>query len=182
MTIICALCDSTSHEVWLGCNDGITIGDMWLRGSRHSKWQFFGPWAIGLAGTGLSSDMLKNAGDEFPVDENQPSAVTAFVEAVFAENEIGVRDDDDNTIRYPFAGLLAHRDGRVWDVDPYLALAELQPGGLWARGSGMEYALGADYPLASQGVAAEMRVRNAVEAAICYDTGCPGDAIIEKLA
>jgi ATP-dependent protease HslVU (ClpYQ) peptidase subunit len=181
MTVICALCEKASKEVWLGCNDGVTLGDTRMPGVREPKWQHFGSWAFGMAGSPLLSDLLETVRSNFPAKNASPLDIVRFLKAVFDEHELGSRDDDDTATSYPFSAVLAHRDGRIWDVDSYFAIAELQPGTLWARGSGMEYALGADFPLASCEVIAEERVRNAVEAAIHYDTGCPGAAIVERL-
>ena len=181
MTVICALSDATSKEVWLGCNDGITLGDTRMPGVQQTKWRSFGGWALGMAGSPLFSDLLETVRDDFPTKDVSPAAIIRFMKAVFDDRELGTRDDDDSATNYSFSAILARRDGRIWDVDSYLAIAELQPGTLWARGSGMEYALGADFPLAGCDVTPEERIRNAVEAAIYYDTGCPGEAIIEQL-
>ena len=181
MTVICALCDAGSKTVWLGCNDGVTLGDTRMHGVCAPKWQRFGQWAFGISGSPLLGELLATVHDEFPPGDAPASAVIAFVRAVFDERDFGNREDGENASSYSCSAILAHRDGRIWDVDTYFAIAELQPGTLWARGSGMEYALGADYPLASGDVPAEQRIRKAVEAAIHYDTGCPGKAIIESL-
>ena len=182
MTVICALSDKSSRAIWLGCNDGVTMGDTRMHGVCEPKWQQFGCWALGIAGSPLLGDVLETVRDDIPDNDASPSVIIQFLRVRFDECELGNRDEGDTSTSYPCSAILAHRDGRIWDVDSYLAIAALQPGTLWARGSGMEYALGADFPLASSNVTAEERVRNAIHAAIHYDTGCPGKAIVERLA
>ncbi len=181
MTVICALCDATNRDVWLGCNDGVTVGDTRMPGAKREKWLLFNDWAIGTAGSSIPSELLEQSRQHFPVDEDSPLAVTQFLKALFDEYELGFRDEEDPLTSYPIVALMAHRNGRIWDLDSYLAIDELPPGTLWARGSSMDFALGADFPLASGKATSEERVRNAVEAAIFYDNGSPGQASVQKL-
>ena len=181
MTVICALCDATNRDVWLGCNDGVTVGDTRMPGAKREKWLLFNDWAIGTSGSSIPSEVLDQSRQHFPVDEDSPLAVTQFLKALFDEHELGFRDEENPLTSYPIVALMAHRNGRIWDLDSYLAIDELPPGTLWARGSSMDFALGADFPLASGKATSEERVRNAVEAAIFYDSGSPGQASVQKL-
>lgn len=180
MTVICALCDPATREVWLGCNSGSTVGQMRLP-SASSKWLTFGDWAVAISGIGVTFDILKMSGEHFPGDTTSPLDVVRYLRAVFADFDHGSKDDGEVAMSYDLTSVLAHRDGRIWDMDFRLALDEVPPGTLWARGSGMEFALGADFPMRGTGAAAEDRVRNAVEAALFFDTGCPGEAIVTLL-
>lgn len=181
MTTICALCDAKTQEVWLGCNDGVSVRDTSIPGAKKIKWLQFGKWALAMAGSGVPFDILELNREHFPVDEEHPLAIVQYLKAVFDEFEVGRREDDDPATSYPITSLLAHCDGRIWDMDLYLVLDEVPPGTLWAHGTGREFALGADYPLASNNATAENRVRNSVEAAISYDIYSPGQAFVKKL-
>lgn len=180
MTVICALFDETAGEVWLGCNSAMTIGSTRMPGD-WSKWFRFGAWAIGVSGIGLANNLLKRSGENFPVEATSPLDVVLHIKTVFAEFELGSKGDDEVATSYDLSCLLAHCDGRIWDMDNCLAIDEIPAGTLWARGSGMDFALGADFPLRLTDAAAEDRVRNAVEAALFYDTDCPGIALIERM-
>lgn len=180
MTVICALCDEHSKEIWLGCNGGGTVGNIRLPRSV-SKWEYAGDWALGISGVGLAQNVLQINAEDFPEDASSPLDIVLYLKAVFADFDFGSKDSDEVAPTYDLSGLIAHRDGRIWDMDFRLAIDEIPAGTLWARGSGMEFALGADFPLIGSDRSAEQRVRNAVEAAIFYDTDCPGEPLVVKL-
>ena len=181
MTIICALCDENTDDVWIGCNDGVAVGDIRMHGATRNKWLIFGHWALAIAGSSIPVEALKQYQEHFPNDEDSPHAITQFIKNVFDEVEIGTRDEDDPATCYPMVGLLAHRDGRIWDLDSYLVTDHILPGKLWARGSGMSFALGADFVSANQNATSDERVQRAVDAAIFYDYSCPGQAFVQRL-
>jgi len=181
MTVICALSDVTTGAVWLGCNDAMTIGDTRMPGGL-SKWLRFGDWAIGISGIGLANNILRMKGETFSVEAQSPLDVVLHLKAAFADFDFGNKDQGDAATSYDASFLLAHCDGRVWDIDSWLGIDEIPAGTLWARGSGMEFALGADFSLRQTSASTEDRIHNAVEAAIFYDTGCPGRPIVEHLA
>ncbi len=181
MTVICALSEQSSGEVWLGCNSGMMVGDTRLP-SAVSKWSRFGNWALGISGIGLAYNVLQMSAEKFPNEALSPLDVILHIKTTFAEFDLGVKEDGEVALTYDVCSLLVHRNGRIWDMDFRLAVDEIPAGTLWARGSGMDFAIGADYPLRAAGISAEDRVRNAVEAAIFYDTNCPGQALVEQLA
>lgn len=181
MTVICALCDQHTKNVWIGCNDGVAVGDVRMHGAIRNKWVIFGQWALGMAGSSIPAEVLIQNREHFPDNENCPLAITQFIKNVFDEFEIGTRDDDDPATSYPMVALLAHSDGRIWDLDCFLATDQILPGKLWASGSGMSFALGADFVLAAQNATSEERVQKAVEAAIFYDGSCPGQTFVQRL-
>lgn len=180
MTVICALFDEAAGEVWLGCNSAMTIGATRMPGA-FSKWFRFGDWAIGVSGIGLANNIVQRSGEDFPVEAQSPLDVVLHIKAAFADFDLGNKGDGEAATSYDLSSLLVHRDGQVWDMDYCLAIDEIPAGTLWARGSGMEFALGADFPLRQTNASPEERVRNAVEAAMFYDTGCPGQAMIERM-
>ncbi len=181
MTVICALCDPRTKEVWIGCNDGISVGGTRMPNANCIKWSQFGGWAIGLTGSPVTINLLELKREHFPVDETCPLTIVEFLRGLLNDSEVGNRDEDDPVKSYPNTLLLAHHCGRIWDADHFLSIDEVPSGTLWARGAGMEYALGADFPLASKDVSCETRIRNAVEAAIFYDLNCPGRPFVKKL-
>lgn len=181
MTVICALSDPQTKDVWIGCNDGVRVGDTQIPNAKCIKWFQFGGWAIGLTGSPITFNLLEFKRERFPVEETCPLNIVEFLRALLNESDVGNRDEDDPAKSYPNTLLLAHCDGRIWDADRFLTIDEVPSGTLWARGSGMEYALGADFPLASQNLSCEARIRNAVEAAIFYDIYCPSRPFVKKL-
>lgn len=181
MTVICALFDADRQDVWLGCNDGVLFGDTRMPGAKKNKWLQFGNWALGITGSAVVINALERIREHFPVDERSPLTITDFLRAAFDDVELGTREDDDPSVHYPFSGIMAHGSGRIWDVDGYMVVDEIPPDVLWANGTGMQYALGADFPTAAKNLAPEDRVRQALEASIFYDTNCPGQPIVQKL-
>ena len=173
MTIICALHDPSAHEIWLGSNDQHTLGDAVPPGTSD-PWLQFGDWVIALSGEAVHTDILELEAEKFPAHETHPSHFIKFLKQTYVDYEIGRKEDSWASNSYEVWGLIVHRDGRIWDIDSHLALSAIPAGHLWARGSGMEYALGADYILKSAGAAARDRVERAVSAAIHFDINCPG--------
>ena len=72
MTIICALCDATNRDVWLGCNDGVAVGDTRMPGAKREKWLSFNDWAIGTAGSSIPSELLEQSPAAFPLSMKTP--------------------------------------------------------------------------------------------------------------
>ncbi|GJL94891.1 MAG: hypothetical protein DHS20C05_12960 [Hyphococcus sp.] len=179
MTIICAIYDSTAREVWLGCNDRSTIGDTPSPGVS-SKWLKFGDWAIGLTGDeSVYNEYLMLANDNFPKQSSNVLDVFKFLHSTYHEFNLGQQRGSDTSNSYGLDGILAHTSGRVWDFDNQLALSEIPENKLWACGSGVDYALGADFSICNT-LSARERIEWAIKAAIALDIGCPGDPCIEK--
>ena len=180
MTIICALSDAVTGDVWLGCNDRSTIGDTPAPG-HESKWEKFGDWAIGISGDEpILVHLLQRARAKFPAATTDVLEVFEFVLHLADDADFGQRKDGDAAKSFGVWGMFVHKSGHIWDFDSRLSLSPVAPGALWARGSGADFALGADYIAKTTGQSAEARVRNAVAAALALDIGCPGDAIVER--
>ena len=77
-------------------------------------------------------------------------------------------------------GMFVHKDGGIWDFDSRLTLTPVAPDTMWARGSGGDFALGADHVAKAAGQSAEARMKSAVAAAMALDISCPGAPIIER--
>lgn len=179
MTIICALNDESGDKVWVGCNDRATIGDSPAPASA-SKWLHFGGWLVGLSGDeSVYEQFLLINEDKFPATSDKVLDVFQFMRSVYDDLSLGQQKGGDTTPSYGVDGILVHQSGRMWDFDSRLALSEVPSGRLWACGSGVDYALGADHALQGEGLSAKERVARAVEAAIALDIGCPGEILLQ---
>jgi len=180
MTIICAIYDDAANEIWLGCNDRATIGDSPAPASA-SKWLKFGDWAIGISGDeSVYEQYLQVSAEKFPVSTTSVLEVFEFLRATYDSYNLGNQRDGNTSLSYGVDGIIVHRSGRIWDFDNHLALSEVPPQRLWGCGSGVDYALGADYVMVSGAFSARERVVNATNAAIALDIGCPGEALVER--
>ncbi|MCF6291781.1 MAG: hypothetical protein L3J04_00140 [Robiginitomaculum sp.] len=115
-------------------------------------------------------------------DSKTPLAVANTIRNIFQDEGVSKESSDSATPSFGMSGILVNKDTSVWDVDHRLALARMQNNKLWARGSGIDYALGADYTALAidPQLNHQQRVRIATEAAISCDTYCPGEAIISQ--
>ena len=178
MTIICAISDPAANKVWLGCNSGSLIGDVILP-HHGTKWLRFTNWAVALSGAGVAHDILNLERAKFPNQTTDINQVITFIRASFAKNELG--EAKEGSKFYDVSGLIAHSSGELYGFDNRLALSRIPDDTMWASGSGMEFALGADAALKNKGFPAEERIEIAVLTAIDLDCGCPGEPMIESL-
>ncbi len=184
MTVICALYDEHADIVYLGCNDRATIGDTPAPASE-SKWHKFGDWAIGLSGNeSVHGHFLQLSVDKFPKTTTSVLDVFEFLVARYKKYDLGQVRSDDATRSYGASGLIAHKNGNIWDFDSHIALSQVPKGQLWARGSGVDYALGADYVVQSlsPNLSAHDRMMQVLNAAISLDIDCPGEAMVERFS
>lgn len=171
MTIITALFDGTN--TWLGYNDGATIGDTVLA-SVMKPWLLFGSWALGVTGESAQQDILELNIDRLQDTGTNPLIVTNKLRTIFTD--YGHMSNDENAApSFKIWCILAHRDGRIWDIDAHLAITLIPQGMLWARGSGTDFALGADTILQGLDISQEDRIIKATNAAITSDVYCAGD-------
>jgi len=179
MTIITALSDGKT--VWLGNNSAISIGETPLD-YDFDPWVKFGDWALGVTGNSFQQDFLEANLEQLEKNSDAPLQLTMFIRTLFLENYISVEERDAGTASFGIWCILVNKDGRVWDVDSHLAHSRIPSNKIWARGSGIDYALGADF--ATLKTQPEMphsdRVHLAIEAAIANDTSCPGSAVVSK--
>ena len=174
MTVIVALFDNS--QLWLGSNSQGTVGATRLPG-HESKWRFYGDWAIAFTGSGFPSEALAAKATDFPGKAEDHQQVTAYIRDVFEHFDIGEQKKMKN---FDAQGLIVHRGGRIFDMDQYTSMSEVPKGTMWARGCGMDYALGADEVSKALSQTPEDRIRRAVEASIALDCDCPGHPIVEK--
>lgn len=180
MTILCALFDKDAGEMWLGCNDRATIGDTPAPASE-SKWLKFGHWALGLSGSEcVYRHYLQLSEEKFPKTTESVLDVFDFLRSRYSKYNLGQQRNNDTSSSYGVEGIIVNANGGMWDFDTHLALSEVPHGRLWGGGSGIDYALGADFVMKRQAMSAQERVTNAINAAIELDIGCPGVAMVER--
>ncbi len=174
MTIICAL--ATDEGTFIGSDTLLVAGSRSMNGIP--KWYCWRSWAIALAGDWRVANILNNNREELLKklkDEND------FVERLYTlldEKDIGRTLDGDYARNFGQNILLAKKDGAIWDIDCHLSTLELPFDTLAARGTGMEYALGASYVLKGK---TETIMRKSIEAAIEFSLDCGGEIFIKKL-
>lgn len=177
MTIICALYDAAESKVWLGCNSASLVGETIVPDHR-TKWLRFTNWAIAVSGRGVAHDVLEAERAKFPNQTSDIAQVMGFIRTAFGKYELG--EMSDGAKDYDVCGLIAHTGGALYAFDTRLALSRIPEGTMWACGSGMDFALGADMAMKSKGYSAQERIETAILAAIDFDSGCPGEVIVES--
>lgn len=97
---------------------------------------------------------------------------------------MSITTDGDSVPNYRCCGILVKASGIAWDLDQKFVLTRIPEGKLWARGSGMEYAIGAAYALKSldRELSANDIVKIATEAAIASDIYCSGNAVVTTIS
>jgi ATP-dependent protease HslVU (ClpYQ) peptidase subunit len=178
MTILTAL---ASHDgVWLGYNDGHTIGDTPLPGVG-CPWLNLGHWLLGVSGSSSAFSILDHHRGDFDSETNGVEEVVFRIRTTLLDYGMGRKEDDEVEIRFGIWCILVHPNGQIWDVDDALAFSRIPEDTLWARGSGSDYALGAEHALKALNSPPEIRIRHAVEAAIALDLFCCGSANVRLL-
>lgn len=178
MTIITSISDGAT--VWLGHNNASTMGDTPIPDQNH--WIYFGDWCLGISGEGRQQNILEWNIQKLEEQCDTPMAVIHTIGEIFMDKNIYKHSDSWAAPSFKIWCILANKNGNIWDVDCRLSLTKMPLNQIWARGSGIDYALGADF--ATRAINPEMghedRIRIATEAAIYNDVGCPGSAIITK--
>jgi hypothetical protein len=178
MTILTAL--AANGTVWFGYNDGHTIGDTPLPGS-DCPWLKLGPWSLGVSGTSSAFSILNHHRGDFDSQSDDVEEVVFKIRTILLGYGMGGKADDEVELRFGIWCILIHLNGGIWDVDDALAFSRIPEDTLWARGSGSDYALGAEHALKALNSPPEMRIRLAVEAAIALDLFCCGSAHVRLL-
>ena len=176
MTVVCVRRDLETGAFLLGSNSRTTVGDTVVPADL-SKWQVFGEWALAFSGNGVPTEALERRRGKFPGDTEDPHEVSGFVAKALRRLEVGRNRDDGRD--YQTSGLMVRRGVAAFDVDANLTVERLNEGAFWARGSGMDYALGAAHFATRQGLPPRAVVEAALAAALTLDAACPGAPIIE---
>jgi hypothetical protein len=179
MTIITAL--SGDDGIYYGYNDGCEIGGTPVF-SSHCPWILFGNWALGITGQSILQSVLQTNIDQLADIEDDFLAISNEISKIFASNDIGTRSDEGYINIYGIYSILLHKSGKIWDLSGCLSATMIPMKRLWARGSGREYAVGADYSLLklNANVTTEERVCVATEAAIVNDIYCVGNPVVKS--
>lgn len=178
MTIITAIHDGTM--TWLGYNDGWCVGDTPIN-TGSKKWMVFGNWALGIAGNTSQKNYLEYHVDKLKDITDNPFELVEQIRGIFSEGDRYVEDHKSTTPNYKISAILAHKNGGIWDLDRGLSIDKLPTNKLWARGSGVDYALGASDALEHLSLPTESLITKATQAAINCDLYCPGSAVVFRL-
>lgn len=183
MTIIAAVTDGL--ETWIGSDALVSCGDSKLPAAEKSKWVVCGDRALGTAGWARVQFLLRSDLDGFiKVSNRGIGPVVGWIKGILDAGGMTV-DQEAGPWNYGNAFLYAE-PGRVWDIDSRLAPHPIEPGFLWARGSGEEYAIGAGRAfrrLAEGYLRCNLgaMMLSAIEAAIEFDKGCGGEVFCQNL-
>lgn len=122
---------------------------------------------IGVSGDLRDLNLLRRAGFSVPRDVTTPSAIDSWVEGQFINvltalmNRTGRVKNDDDEIPSMRSDILVAIDGRVYEIDEQFTVSR-RSDGLYASGSGYEYALGALSAGASVSLALEIAAEHDV--------------------
>ncbi|NOX94141.1 MAG: hypothetical protein GXP04_03305 [Alphaproteobacteria bacterium] len=176
MTIITAIHDAGQNLTFLGSNGRATIGSF-VAPSRDTKWFAKNGWVIGITGTGPKLEALKAHEEKFPKDTQHPFEILKFMRVAYGDFDIG--EMDEGLKRYCGSGLLIHKSGAIWDFDNSFCLTEVERGVFWARGSGIDVALGAALALREYIQSPNALTKRVLEIVIANDVDCPGELLIQ---
>lgn len=181
MTIICAL--HQDGQTFIGADSRVLAGGLPLPGPAK-KWRVSqdSRRAIGVSGDARTVHLIRQS--QIFSATNTPEEVVEFVrDLVRDDGHAGKASEDIGPLRFGNSMIYADANG-VWDIDSTFALWRIDDGRLWARGSGMDYALGADHALRSRDggrLDSRGRVTIAIEAAIGHDVGCGGEIFVQQI-
>ena len=178
MTVICALHDTQTNQTVIGSNVGALSGATRIPHST-STWIVRDTCALGLSGQHRQFEILRHRADDLLKGDASPFDLAQRIRALFHEFDIhGYSRGNDAQNLFGASMILARPDG-VWDIDGTLAPCRIDNDVLWARGSGMHFALGAGFAASDRD--AFQRVQIAVDAARNFDVDCPGDCFVTAL-
>lgn len=177
MTVITALHDAKAKVTWLGSNGRATIGS-YVGPSRDNKWFTAEGWAIGITGSGPKVEALEAHAGAFPKGASRPHEILKFMKTAYGDFDIG--EMDEGLKRYHGNGLLIHKSGAVWDFDNSFCLTPVESGVFWARGSGMDIALGAGKALKEFVASPKELTKRVLEIVIATDVDSPGEMIVQS--
>jgi ATP-dependent protease HslVU (ClpYQ) peptidase subunit len=173
MSIIAALCSSTTCSTWIASDTMVCSGA--LRQIAGPKWIVRRPWAAGVAGHLRTINVLQHHAAELLQGLASPYEFAHRVRELLSADGYSSAKNDGGPPEYGQMLMLAHPGG-IWAVAADFSVMPLPVDRLWAEGSGRELALGAAHALlaADAGLAEKDVVRHAVDAAIVYDSNCGG--------
>jgi len=183
MTIICAYQDPVAKQTWIGSDSRATTSGGYLLPTTTRKWRVATGkrFAVGVSGYGRTVDVLAAATDEKLFKSESPHSIASAIrELLLADgytpaDQAGPKAIDDRFILVV--------DGAVYDCDASFALSRIPAGHLWARGSGMDFAIGAANAMrrVADFLAPVDVVRAAIAAACDCDTACGGELFVSSV-
>ena len=181
MSVIAAL--SQGGQIAVGSNTGYTLAQDSVIDNGTSQWIFFQDWALGFTGSKLALNVCRSGLGALKNKVSAEGHVVNEVGKILSDYDIGTKNDGDPTWSYGIWCILAHRSGKIWDLDESLCLGSIPEGRFWARGSGEKYALGAAYALmsAKEPLTPKQLVKCSIDSAIYNDIYCPGTAYVNDL-
>ncbi|MFQ5563530.1 MAG: hypothetical protein ACE5FO_08165 [Parvularculaceae bacterium] len=177
MSVITVIHDPEEKATWVGGNDRATIGSL-VGPSIDKKWLVLDDWLVGITGAGPKLEALLAAAGDFPRKAKRPHEILQFMRTAYGAFDIG--ETDEGLKRYSGSGFIVHKIGAVWDFDNSFCLTEVPRGAFWARGSGMDLAIGAASALKNHVARPEALTRRVLEIVIENDVDCPGAPLVQK--
>ncbi len=177
VTIITTIYDATEKVTWLGSNGRATIGS-YVSPSVDTKWFALHGWAIGVTGTGPKLEALEAHQKNFPKHAARPFEILTFMREAYGAFEIG--EMEEGLKRYCGNGLLVHKSGAAWDFDNSFCLMPVTKGAFWARGSGMDLALGAGIALKDFIPSPRALTKRVLEIVVANDVDSPGEILLQS--
>jgi ATP-dependent protease HslVU (ClpYQ) peptidase subunit len=181
MSIIAAI--SKNKKVYIGSNTGYTLANDSVINHGIPPWIFVQDWAIGFTGSMLALNVCRSELKSLKKKIQNEGEFVTEIGKILTEYDIGSKDSGEPTWSFGIWCILAHKSGKVWDIDESLCLGPIPQEKFWARGSGEKYALGAARALMSGTgeMLPEAIVKAAIDSAIFNDLYCPGDVFFREL-
>lgn len=174
MTVIAAL--HQDGETWIGSDRA------WVSGERPSpcdlaKWASLdGRW-LACSGNGATLSTLLHDPERF-IGADAFDTAAKVLEFFKTSGYRGEPSEGGGALGFGNAFIFADASG-VWDIDSACCVVPINHGELWARGSGVDYALGVGHD--RRGDHSKDRVRRSIEAACRWDIYCGGRPFVRRL-
>lgn len=181
MSVIAAL--ARGGKSYVGANTGYTLANDSTIDSGSPPWIFFQDWAIGFTGSMLALNVCRSEIKNTKSSIDGAGDLVTEIGKILTEYDIGAKSAGDATWSFGIWCIIAHKSGKVWDLDESLCLGPIPEGKFWSRGSGEKYALGAAHALTAndKNMAPESIMKISIESAIGNDLYCPGCAFVKSI-
>lgn len=179
MTTLVALHDP-ELGTFVGAESQATAG--YLRaGSGVLKWVIHSTgWAAAAAGPLGAIGLMRDSADLLFKNLKSPMQFGERLKGVLHKGGFVPMAEEAGPAHWGLQIVLAGPTG-VWDFDTTLTSHQIDPGVLWAAGSGKEFALGAGVALQGLQMLPQERLARALNASIAYDTMSGGQVHIMQL-
>lgn len=178
MTIICAL-HVPKKGTWIGADSRVSSRSF-VYPMPARKIARIGARALLVCGSGMTMTLVKRHQARL-LAKDDPDAVAMALMQMQERAKYRLDKDDASALSYGQVFIYATPKG-VWDIDSAGAWLAVEPGKLWARGNGIDFALGYDLAVRQRGGIPERdRIHGALFAATTYDLSCGEPFVIEHL-